>query len=87
MRESGERTTTDGSAAGGGVQCSGGEDLAGRIRSAGPGLEALLAQARDTWLARARDGQPGAVGAPGSPGWRSFEDAFPTFYQFTNKPR
>lgn len=22
----------------------------------------------------------------GRPGWRSFEDAFPTFYQFTNRP-
>jgi hypothetical protein len=21
------------------------------------------------------------------PGWRTFEDAFPTFYEFTNRPR
>jgi hypothetical protein len=47
----------------------------------------LVAEAQETWRARARDGQPGAVGAPETPGWRPFEDAFPTFYQFTNKPR
>jgi hypothetical protein len=62
------------------------EEIGERIRGAGPGLLALLAQARETWSARAREGQPGAVGAPGA-GWRPFEDAFPTFYQFTNKPR
>lgn len=87
MRESGDRTAADGWAADGSAQCGDGDDLGVRIRTAGPGLETLLAQARDTWQARARDGQPGAVGAPGTPGWRSFEDAFPTFYQFTNKPR
>jgi hypothetical protein len=62
-------------------------DVDERIRTAGPGLTELLAQARETWIARARDGAPGAVGAPGISGWRAFEDAFPTFYQFTNKPR
>jgi hypothetical protein len=64
-----------------------GDEVSDRIRGAGPGLAALLAEARETWLARAREGQPGAVGAPGASGWRPFEDAFPTFYQFTNKPR
>ena len=24
---------------------------------------------------------------PSTPRWRAFEDAFPTFYQFTNRPR
>jgi hypothetical protein len=24
---------------------------------------------------------------PSTPQWRAFEDAFPTFYQFTNRPR
>ncbi|MBO0869429.1 MAG: hypothetical protein J2P15_12760 [Micromonosporaceae bacterium] len=62
-------------------------DVADRIRGAGDGLRALVGEARRTWLARAEAGRPGAVGAPGGPGWRPFEDAFPTFYQFTNKPR
>ena len=44
-----------------------------------PGLVALLAEARQTWVARA--------GTEQAPGWRPFEDAFPTFYQFTNRPR
>ena len=46
-----------------------------------PGLVALLAEAQETWVARGRDGEDGR------PGWRPFEDAFPTFYQFTNRPR
>jgi len=46
-----------------------------------PGLVALLAEAQDTWVARASDPEAAA------PGWRPFEDAFPTFYQFTNRPR
>ena len=46
-----------------------------------PGLVALLAEAQETWVARAHDERAAA------PGWRPFEDAFPTFYQFTNKPR
>jgi hypothetical protein len=64
-----------------------GDPVSDQIEAAGSGLTTLLAEARETWLARARQGQPGAVGAPGVPGWRPFEDAFPTFYQFTNKPR
>lgn len=49
-----------------------------------PGLAVLLAEAEATWRARAV-----AAGDPiGSrPGWRAFEDAFPTFYEFTNRPR
>ena len=45
------------------------------------GLPALLAEARATWVARADS----AAGE--EPRWRAFEDAFPTFYQFTNRPR
>ena len=45
------------------------------------GLVALLAEAQQTWVARASDPEAAA------PGWRPFEDAFPTFYQFTNRPR
>jgi hypothetical protein len=51
------------------------------VVTASPGLAALLAEARETWVTRARD--PEAA----TPGWRPFEDAFPTFYQFTNRPR
>ncbi|GAA5177183.1 hypothetical protein GCM10023322_01290 [Rugosimonospora acidiphila] len=51
------------------------------MRAAGPGLAAMLAEAEHAWRARTED-----LGA-GSPGWRPFEDAFPTFYQFTNRPR
>ena len=54
-----------------------------RLRATESGLAALLAEAEQTWRDRAEDG-----GSPaGTPGWRSFEDAFPTFYQFTNRPR
>ena len=49
------------------------------------GLRALLAEARETWIARARD--TGGYDDAAGPGWRPFEDAFPTFYQFTNRPR
>lgn len=47
-----------------------------RVRQAAGGLAPLLAQADAVWTARAE-----------RPGWRPFEDAFPTFYQFTNRPR
>lgn len=55
--------------------------LARRIRDTGPGLAQLVAEAERTWLARGET--PGTSGQ----GWRPFEDAFPTFYQFTNRPR
>ena len=50
------------------------------IHAAADGLRTLLAQAQQVWDERAgtRDVRPG---------WRPFEDAFPTFYQFTNRPR
>lgn len=47
-----------------------------RIKGVEPGLVALLAEAEQTWRGRSE-----------RPGWRPFEDAFPTFYQFTNRPR
>jgi hypothetical protein len=52
-----------------------------RLTAEQPGLTELLAEAQRTWVSRARDPQAAA------PGWRPFEDAFPTFYQFTNRPR
>jgi hypothetical protein len=58
----------------------GGAPLA-RLTEDTPGLAELLAEAQRTWVTRARDPQAAA------PGWRPFEDAFPTFYQFTNRPR
>jgi hypothetical protein len=54
-------------------------ELTERVRSVSPGLIPLLAEAQATWSARGADGD--------TPGWRAFEDAFPTFYQFTNRPR
>ncbi len=53
-------------------------ELTERVREAAPGLIPLLAEAQATWRAR---------GEADAPGWRAFEDAFPTFYQFTNRPR
>jgi len=57
------------------------DPLGERLRTAGPGLAALLAEAQRTWVSRAHDADAAV------PGWRPFEDAFPTFYQFTNRPR
>lgn len=49
-----------------------------------PGLADLVAEAEATWRARAIEaGEP----SDSRPGWRTFEDAFPTFYEFTNRPR
>jgi hypothetical protein len=47
-------------------------------------LPAVVAEAEAVWRARAE-----AVGEPETarPGWRTFEDSFPTFYEFTNRPR
>jgi hypothetical protein len=49
-----------------------------------PGLADLVAEAEAVWRARAI--AAGDVG-DGGPGWRTFEDSFPTFYEFTNRPR
>lgn len=37
--------------------------------------------------ARAGRREPSVHVRPSTPRWRAFEDAFPTFYQFTNRPR
>jgi hypothetical protein len=58
--------------------------LAERLRET-PGLTGLVAEAEATW--RARAARHGDAVDGGKPGWRTFEDAFPTFYEFTNRPR
>jgi len=63
-----------------------GLDLLARMRDT-PGLAPLVAEAVATWQARAAaDGQEVNGEEPG-PGWRAFTDAFPTFWEFTNRPR
>jgi hypothetical protein len=60
--------------------------LLARIRDT-PGLAPLVAEAVATWRARATaDGQHANDGDT-VPGWRAFTDAFPTFWEFTNRPR
>jgi hypothetical protein len=59
------------------------DPVTAHVEAAAPGLAALLAEAQQVWDARAA--RSGA--AITRPGWRPFEDAFPTFYQFTNRPR
>jgi len=51
-----------------------------------PGLATLLAEAEQTWRDRAESAGCDDSES-GKPGWRTFEDAFPTFYEFTNRPR
>jgi hypothetical protein len=58
--------------------------LADRLRTT-DGLSPLLAEAEATWRARAAAAGESVDAA--RPGWRTFEDAFPTFYEFTNRPR
>jgi hypothetical protein len=54
--------------------------LVARVRQ--PGMTALIAEAEAAWAER-RDTSPhDPVAGP-----RPFEDAFPTFYQFSNRPR
>jgi hypothetical protein len=55
------------------------DDLASRVRSTA-GVSVLVEEAERTW--RSRSDTPGPVAGP-----RPFEDAFPTFYQFSNRPR
>ena len=56
------------------------DDLGDRAR-ASAGVTALVDEAEKTWFTRAA--------TPGGPvaGPRPFEDAFPTFYQFSNRPQ
>ena len=58
------------------------ESLADRIRDM-QGLPAVVAEAQATWRARAEAAGEDVDAA--QPGWRTFEDAFPTFYEFTNR--
>jgi hypothetical protein len=60
-----------------------GDPVAEHVRSAETGLQEMLVEAQRTWQARAE----AAGDRVSRPGWRAFEDAFPTFYQFTNRPR
>jgi hypothetical protein len=75
------------------------EGLADRIDRI-PGVRPLLRDANAVWQARAAkalaeaaaegDGDATNMGGAAlvvTADWRSFEDAFPTFYQFTNRPR
>jgi hypothetical protein len=57
--------------------------LTDRLRAT-PGLAALVAEAEATWRTRA---VAAGVDDATKPGWRAFEDSFPTFYEFTNRPR
>jgi hypothetical protein len=56
-----------------------------------PGLVTLVAEAEQTWRDRASSIDSVDCDSLDSesakPGWRTFEDAFPTFYEFTNRPR
>jgi hypothetical protein len=61
-----------------------GPAVAGEQLRAVPGLPDLVAEAEAVWRARAITA---GEGGDGQPGWRTFEDAFPTFYEFTNRPR
>lgn len=65
-----------------------GAPLAERLRAT-PGLATLVAEAEATWRERALAGgsDPAHDDKQGKPGWRAFEDSFPTFYEFTNRPR
>ncbi|MGE5830007.1 MAG: multiple cyclophane-containing RiPP AmcA [Micromonosporaceae bacterium] len=59
------------------------DSLEERLREI-PGIATLVGEAEATWRGRAAaSGEPD----PAVPGWRTFEDAFPTFYEFTNRPR
>jgi hypothetical protein len=58
----------------------------------GTGANAAAAAERDADVATGeapagRGSEPSVRVRPSTPRWRAFEDAFPTFYQFTNRPR
>ena len=61
------------------------DEVSERVRGTAEGLSRLVAEAEATW--RLRAARSGASDDSQLPGWRPFEDAFPTFYQFTNRPR
>jgi len=51
------------------------------------GLASLVAEAEDIWRGRALAAGLDPEDRDARPGWRTFEDSFPTFYEFTNRPR
>jgi hypothetical protein len=57
-------------------------DLVERMRQT-PGLESLVGEAIAVWRARAEEHDD----QDATPGWRAFSDAFPTFWEFSNRPR
>jgi hypothetical protein len=58
-----------------------GVELQHRIRET-PGLESLVGEAVAVWRRRAESQDDETA-----PGWRAFSDAFPTFWEFSNRPR
>jgi hypothetical protein len=52
-----------------------------------PGLAPLVAEAERIWRRRAVEAGQDPDDPDARPGWRTFEDSFPTFYEFTNRPR
>jgi hypothetical protein len=71
---------------------SGAAEAADADINAKPTDAAIDAERNDADAHRDRGDSPSADSVHGAggarrPGWRSFEDAFPTFYQFTNRPR
>jgi hypothetical protein len=60
--------------------------LAQRLRDL-PGLPPLVAEAEAVWRGRAVAAGLDPDDRDARPGWRTFEDSFPTFYEFTNRPR
>jgi hypothetical protein len=56
------------------------EELVARARAAA--VTTLVSEAQATWAERATTSPHDPVAGP-----RPFEDAFPTFYQFSNRPQ
>lgn len=69
-----------------GASGAGAAPLAQRLREL-PGLPPLVAEAEGIWRDRARAAGLDPDDGDARPGWRTFEDSFPTFYEFTNRPR
>jgi hypothetical protein len=67
-------------------QVGDGRSLAERLTDT-PGLAVLVGEAEAVWRARAVAAGDQQDAESAKPGWRSFEDSFPTFYEFTNRPR
>jgi hypothetical protein len=61
-------------------------DLVARMRDTA-GLAPLVAEAVATWRGRASASDHEAAEEGAAPGWRAFTDSFPTFWEFTNRPR